>query len=324
MNNKNTHTVIVLAYNHEKYISAALDSVLSGKKIPDQLIVVDDCSTDLTLEILKKYQKKYPEIVELIENKSNLGIFDNLNHIYELPVRGSLISFLGGDDIYDLSLLAAIDSELEKYDLDPKKDKFMMLPNVANLFLDGSAHVLDNSAIDMIYTATPFQIALRSKLYSMHVGISGALYREWDRFPKNAMKDIGIYADLPHYLSNIKACDFFVPVCSATSYHRVDVGVTSLSHKFSPQESRYRAMRVVLEKFHNYLSLSDWFYVNFTMAVDSIYTRRSFLESAKIIWLFPLGLLTENIERYYYVKSIYKLAADVIGKLKKFIKIFLR
>ena len=322
MSNKNIHTVIVLAYNHEKYISAALDSILTGKKVPDQVIVVDDCSTDLTLEILKKYKKKYPGILELVENKSNLGIFDNLNQIYEAPVRGDLVSFLGGDDIYDLSLLAAMDSELEKYDLDPKKDKFMMLPNIANLFLDGSTDLLDNSAIDRIRNATPFQIALRSKLYSMHVGISVALYREWARFPKNAMRDIGIYADLPHYLCNIKACDFFVPVRSSTSYHRVGVGVTSRSQKLSPQESRYRAMRVVLDKFKNDLSLSDWFYVNFTMAIDSIYTHRSFLENAKIIWLFPLALITENIERDYYVKSMRKLVEDAIGRLKKSLNVF--
>jgi glycosyltransferase involved in cell wall biosynthesis len=311
----NAHTVIVLAYNHERYISAALHSVLSGQRIADQVIVVDDCSTDLTVEIVKNIQRKYPKIVEIVENESNLGIFDNLNHIYQIPVKGNLISFLAGDDIYDLSLLGEIDSAVTGSGLNPHYDKFMMLPQVANLFLDGSISKLDNSIVDKLENVTPFQIALRSKLYSMHVGISISLYKEWARFPKNAMNDIGIFADLPHFLQNIKACDFLVPIYSATTYHRVGVGITSRSLKLSPQESRYRAMRLIANEFKKDLNFSDRCFLNFSMAIDSVYVSRSILGFFRIIAFFPLALLIDKIDKSYYFNSIHRLAIDLANKL---------
>ena len=107
-----THSVIVLAYNQEKYIAEALDSLLLGPHPPDQIIVVDDCSSDSTVVIIDRYRSRYPSILEVVVNTSNLGIFDNLNMIYELPVKGEVISFLAGDDIYDQNLFCDINAEV--------------------------------------------------------------------------------------------------------------------------------------------------------------------------------------------------------------------
>ena len=51
-------SVIVLTYNHEKYIQQALDSILMQKvKFDYEILIGDDASTDKTVEILKKYKK---------------------------------------------------------------------------------------------------------------------------------------------------------------------------------------------------------------------------------------------------------------------------
>lgn len=315
-----THSVIVLAYNQEKYIAEALDSILLGPHPPDQIIVVDDCSSDSTVVIIDRYRSRYPTILEVVRNTSNLGIFDNLNMIYELPVKGEVISFLAGDDIYDQNLFFDINAEIIKLKLDPLHDKFMMLPNVANLFLDGTIQKLDNTIIEKRPEFSPFQIALRSKLYSMHVGISIALYRRWARFPVDAMSKIGIYADLPHYLSNILECNFLIPIHSATTYHRVCVGVTSWRQMLSPQESKYRAMRIILSEFNGILTISDSVYIKFNMAIDSAYVSKNIASGVKLLTLLPLGLLVEKIDKVYYLKSIYYLVKDFIKKIKKFFR----
>lgn len=318
MPRKITHTVIVLAYNHEKYIAEALDSILLGPRSPEQVIIVDDYSDDSTVEIIEGYRCRFPTILEVIKNSKNLGIFDNLNMIYELPVKGELISFLAGDDIYDQNLFSEIDAGVIKHNLDPLKEKFMMLPNVANLFLDGTIQTLDNSVIEKHPEFSPFQIALRSRLYSMHVGISIAMYRRWARFPADAMKTTGIYADLPHYLSNILEADALIPIHSATTYHRVCVGVTSWKQRLSPQESKYRAMLIISSKFNKILTFSDNVYIKFNMAIDSAYISKSITSGTKILALFPLGLLVEKIDKSYYLKSIYMLGRDFGKKLIKF------
>ncbi len=57
-------TVIVLAYNHEKWIGKAIESIVSQKtSFRFQLLVHDDCSNDNTKEIIKEYVKKYPDMI---------------------------------------------------------------------------------------------------------------------------------------------------------------------------------------------------------------------------------------------------------------------
>lgn len=314
MSKKIIHSVIVLAYNHEKYIAEALDSILCGPCPPNQIIIVDDFSTDTTLAIIEGYQARYPDILKIIRNSSNLGIFDNLNMIYELPVEGEVISFLAGDDVYDQNLFSEINAEIERQKLDPVKDKFMMLPNVANLFLDGTIQKLDNTLIEERAGFSPFQIALRSKLFSMHVGISIALYKKWARFPLDAMRKIGIYADLPHYLANILECNLLIPIHTTTTYHRVCVGVTSWKQSLTPQESKLRAMSSILNEFKNILSVSDYVYIKFNMMLDSIYISKNIFTTFKLLLLAPIGILLDPIDKGYYLRSINMLGRDFFNK----------
>jgi glycosyltransferase involved in cell wall biosynthesis len=59
-------TVLLITYNHEKYIAQALDSVLMQETDFDyEIVVLEDCSTDATREILRGYQKRYPDKIRL-------------------------------------------------------------------------------------------------------------------------------------------------------------------------------------------------------------------------------------------------------------------
>ncbi len=51
-------SVVVPSYNQSSFISECLDSILTQTKKPDQIIVVDDKSTDNTKRVLKPYLKK--------------------------------------------------------------------------------------------------------------------------------------------------------------------------------------------------------------------------------------------------------------------------
>ncbi|RUM44169.1 MAG: glycosyl transferase, partial [Hydrogenimonas sp.] len=70
MKSWNPHKKVVIsccciAYNHEKYIEDALDSILMQEtEFPFEIIVRDDCSTDTTQTIIKRYVKKYPHIIQ--------------------------------------------------------------------------------------------------------------------------------------------------------------------------------------------------------------------------------------------------------------------
>lgn len=99
--NKPKLSVILITYNHEKYIRKALDSVLMQEtSFPFEIVVGEDCSTDNTKNIVKEYVKKYPEKIRLIDRKKNTGR-PTLN-VYEttMACKGEYLAYLEGDDYW--------------------------------------------------------------------------------------------------------------------------------------------------------------------------------------------------------------------------------
>lgn len=75
MNRNKTLSIIIPVYNEEKTISSviqSIDSVVLLKGIQKEIIIIDDCSTDQSIEIIKKEIDKYSYIV-LEKNQQNMG-----------------------------------------------------------------------------------------------------------------------------------------------------------------------------------------------------------------------------------------------------------
>lgn len=102
--NKPKVSILCLTYNHEKYIKQALDSFLTQKtKFNYEILIHDDASTDKTVDILKKYQKKYPEIIKIFfekENQYSKGICGMTSKSLLPMAKGEYISLCEGDDFF--------------------------------------------------------------------------------------------------------------------------------------------------------------------------------------------------------------------------------
>lgn len=93
-------TVCCVTYNHEKYISQALESFITQKTdFPFQVLVGDDTSTDGTREIIRRYAKKYPEIIKPVFHKKNIGPFNNSLSLYEMA-KTQYVAICDGDDYW--------------------------------------------------------------------------------------------------------------------------------------------------------------------------------------------------------------------------------
>ena len=93
-------TVIMPSYNKDKYIEEALNSVLSQEtSYSYEIIVVDDCSTDKTIEIISDYQKKYPGIIKLLTSNVNQKLFRNVLRAYEIT-KSKYFCVLDPDDYW--------------------------------------------------------------------------------------------------------------------------------------------------------------------------------------------------------------------------------
>jgi glycosyltransferase involved in cell wall biosynthesis len=93
-------TAVLLTYNHEKTIARAFDSILEQKTSFDfDVFVLEDCSTDGTPDICRKYKEKYPDKITLFLNEKNLGPTQNFKQGL-LKVKSKYFAFLEGDDYW--------------------------------------------------------------------------------------------------------------------------------------------------------------------------------------------------------------------------------
>lgn len=103
-------SVMLITYNHEKYIREALDCILMQERdFTIEINVIDDASTDKTQDIVREYAELYPDIVNCYFNPVNAGhIATQLNTIRGFrTLRGRYFSILEGDDYWtDPSKLA--------------------------------------------------------------------------------------------------------------------------------------------------------------------------------------------------------------------------
>lgn len=91
-----TLSVIISNYNHAHYLPTALDAILSQSYQPKEVIIVDDVSTDDSLNILESYAAKCP-VIKLIRNEKNVGAVANVNRQLECAT-GDYVYIAGADD----------------------------------------------------------------------------------------------------------------------------------------------------------------------------------------------------------------------------------
>jgi glycosyltransferase involved in cell wall biosynthesis len=101
-------SILLLTYNHAKYVGQALDSILNQVTEYDYVIhVVEDCSTDGTQDVLMRYAREHPKVIKLFLNPTNLGRIDppsqqlqNLLYDRINELDGDYFAFLEGDDYW--------------------------------------------------------------------------------------------------------------------------------------------------------------------------------------------------------------------------------
>jgi len=93
-------SVLVLAYNHERFIGQALDSALGQRTdFAWEIVVGDDCSTDATGAIVADYARRHPERIRVLPRPRNLGMHRNFADAWQ-ACRGQYVAMLEGDDFW--------------------------------------------------------------------------------------------------------------------------------------------------------------------------------------------------------------------------------
>lgn len=94
-------SVLVTTYNHEKYITQAIESILAQKCNFDfEIVIGEDFSKDDTRKICLELQRKYPQNIKLILNSENKGLLRNFCDTM-LQCNGKYIAECSGDDFWN-------------------------------------------------------------------------------------------------------------------------------------------------------------------------------------------------------------------------------
>ncbi|MBC8032314.1 MAG: glycosyltransferase family 2 protein [Pyrinomonadaceae bacterium] len=133
----NTFSIAMCTYNGARHLSEQLDSISTQSRLPDELVICDDASTDDTRAILTDFAASAPFPVHLHFNERNLGSTKN----FECAIRqctGDMIALCDQDDVWLPEKLSALET------------KFASVPSVGLIFSD--AEVIDESARSAGYT----------------------------------------------------------------------------------------------------------------------------------------------------------------------------
>lgn len=139
----NTVTILLAAYNGQKYIDEMIDSIISQDFTDWKLILSDDCSTDGTPEILQSYAAKMPE--KIIHYKSGQRFGNAQNHFMHLLNRfhdSPYVMFCDQDDVWHPD---KISKTLEKMHQTEKDAAIPTLVHTDLCVVDGSLKKISDS-----------------------------------------------------------------------------------------------------------------------------------------------------------------------------------
>jgi glycosyltransferase involved in cell wall biosynthesis len=182
-----TISVLMTAYNRERYIAEAIDSVLAQTYQDFELVVSDDCSSDRTLEIVNDYARRDRRI-RVSVNERNLGDYGNRRQVASLAV-GRYLKYHDSDDLMYRHCLQTM---IEPLEAEPR----------AGFALAGGHHWPGGPCPMLL---TPRLAYEREYLGSglFHLGPACALFRA------EVLRELGGFPETVHaadYLFWIRAC----------------------------------------------------------------------------------------------------------------------
>lgn len=114
MNKENTSmkiSTVMATYNGAQYIKLQLESILTQSRKVDEVIIIDDCSNDDTVKIIRDFicDKKLEMSWHLFENAENLGYKENFKKTFQKST-GDLIILCDQDDVWEVSKVENIEN----------------------------------------------------------------------------------------------------------------------------------------------------------------------------------------------------------------------
>lgn len=201
-------SVIMPAYNVSKFITETLNSLMAQTYVNWELIVVDDCSTDNTAEIIQSYNDNR---IYYIKNDVNSGVAQTRNRALR-EARGKYVAFLDSDDVWKNNKL--------------EKQVAFMQNNNYHFSATHYEEIDSESKLTNILVTAPKKIGKLKMLKYSWIGCLTVMY-DRDAIGLVEMPAIKIYEDYATWLQIVKKAKCYVLNENLAMYRRARSGSMS-------------------------------------------------------------------------------------------------
>ena len=297
----NIVSVVMTAFNVEDYVEESIKSVLLQTEKNWELIIVDDASTDRTLEILKKYEIIDSRIT-VIEHKKNKGAAEGRNTaIKNTNLNSKLVFILDSDD----KMLPETLYEQKKFiNANPEASVAGCLAQ----YLNAKGEVFGKSS-SSFYTRSDFDKLVKNRK-NIGVGHTGVCFK------KNIFNKLGGYDKSKRIVEDLDL------------WHRfVDNGYIILVQKKVLVQYRIHSNSMVTENFVKYYLAVEWEKKNRFINKDNL-KKQSFEEYYNHFnnqnFLLKINLLRDIYAKKFRRDILLQMASkNYMGILKNIILTFL-
>lgn len=293
MNNPKV-SVLIPSFNYANFLPEAIESVLSQTYQDFEIIVVDNSSTDNTVEVVNSYIKKDSRI-KLYVNEENIGMFRNYNQALTYA-NGEYIKFLNADDKFKPTILEKFTNILEN------NKNVSIVTSKRRRFED------DNDVLDSGFSGIPDRKLILKEVFKRGNFIgepTSVMFRKKDLNVGTFNIDLKMTADFDMWVKLIEIGDIYF-VDEVLSYFRIHKGQGT---KYLNDERKKQAINVyqgymyIINKLmtNNYLDEEEnnkLIKYNNNRMIRNIARNLKFVNGFKILYNFKVFL------RFYF-KKIY-------------------
>lgn len=290
-------TVIVPNYNHEKFLRMRLDSIYQQTYRNLEVLLLDDCSTDGSREILREYAQRYPAITRLLFNETNSGgVFRQWKKGIE-SATGELCWVAESDDSCDRNFLEKLVPAFRDEKMNIAYCQYIYIDEhnrqnvsgfkdyVSVLDKDKWNHSYTNGDVEEVQTA----LGIRNTIPNA----SGAVFRNpsgMGLLENNQWLSMRICGDWVFYLHRLKGGKIYYSV-DTVSYFRFHQSTASAGTSTYVKASYYQEHETVAH------TICDLY------PVPDATLRRNF-EFVKDFYLHHVGKNPEQLKEWYNVDKI--------------------
>lgn len=313
-------SICCLAYNHEKYIKSAIEGFLMQKtNFKYEIIIHEDASTDKTVEIIKYYEKKHPDIIKPIyqkENQYSKGVHIDI----ESKARGKYIALCEGDDYW-----------IDEYKLQ-KQVKYME-DNPECTFCFHNSYVEDQKKENKKRKVIPwlpenrkFYDGKSRKYFAGELQLLGFIPTMSFLYPKKVIEN------LPNWYFEAPVGDTAVKLLASSQGYAYYMDEVMSVYRFNVAESattKWNEENIdqTLKRYNDFINMLNDF------NIYSNYKYNSDIELAKLTWEVQSLLVTKNYKELKnkkykeYIKlhsGIYRYKYNILISYPKIVSVYSR